>query len=188
LLKEVGLLRPRDGGLDVNIVPLFETIEDLRGCGGVMDALLATPEYVRLLEGRGRVQEVMIGYSDSNKDGGFLTSGWELYKAEMALIDVFRSRNVGLRLFHGRGGSVGRGGGPSYNAILAQPAGAVEAGIRVTEQGEVIAGKFLNPELGRQNLEHLVAAMLELALLHPQQQAAPRPEFIQAMEELSDHA
>jgi phosphoenolpyruvate carboxylase len=187
LLKEVGLLHTREGKLDVNIVPLFETIDDLRNCGKVMDSLLSMTDYTRLLDSRGRIQEVMIGYSDSNKDGGFLTSGWELYKAEMALIEVFRSHNVGLRLFHGRGGSVGRGGGPSYNAILAQPAGAVEAGIRVTEQGEVIAGKFLNPELGRQNLEHLVAAMLELALLPPQQ-AAPRPEFIQAMEELSEHA
>jgi len=187
LLKEVGLLQTSEGKLDLNIVPLFETIDDLRNCGKVMDLLLSTTDYTRLLDSRGRIQEVMIGYSDSNKDGGFLTSGWELYKAEMALIGVFRSHNVGLRLFHGRGGSVGRGGGPSYNAILAQPAGAVEAGIRVTEQGEVIAGKFLNPELGRQNLEHLVAAMLELALLHPQQ-AAPRPEFIEAMEELSEHA
>jgi phosphoenolpyruvate carboxylase len=187
LLKEVGLLQTSEGKLDLNIVPLFETIDDLRNCGKVMDLLLSITDYTRLLDSRGRIQEVMIGYSDSNKDGGFLTSGWELYKAEMALIGVFRSHNVGLRLFHGRGGSVGRGGGPSYNAILAQPAGAVEAGIRVTEQGEVIAGKFLNPELGRQNLEHLVAAMLELALLHPQQ-AAPRPEFIEAMEELSEHA
>ncbi len=187
LVKEVGLLQTREAKLDLNIVPLFETIDDLRNCGAVMNSLLSIPEYIRLLESRGRVQEVMIGYSDSNKDGGFLTSGWELYKAEMALIDVFRHHNVGLRLFHGRGGSVGRGGGPSFNAILAQPAGAVQAGIRVTEQGEVIAGKYLNPELGRQNLEHLVAAMLEVALLHPQE-AAPRPEFIEAMEELSAHA
>jgi phosphoenolpyruvate carboxylase len=187
LLKEVGLLRAREGNLDVNIVPLFETIDDLRNCGKVMDSLLSISDYTRLLDGRGRVQEVMIGYSDSNKDGGFLTSGWELYKAEMALIDVFQRRNIGLRLFHGRGGSVGRGGGPSYDAILAQPAGAVQAGIRVTEQGEVIAGKYLNPELGRQNLDHLVAAMLEVALLHPQE-AAPQPEFIIAMEELSAHA
>ena len=184
LLKEVGLLRARDQQLDLNIVPLFETIDDLQNCGKVMDSLLSISDYTRLLDGRGRIQEVMIGYSDSNKDGGFLTSGWELQKAEMGLIDVFQRRKVGLRLFHGRGGSVGRGGGPSYDAILAQPAGAVQAGIRVTEQGEVIAGKFLNPELGRQNLEHLVAAMLEVALLHPQE-AAPRPEFIEAMEELS---
>jgi phosphoenolpyruvate carboxylase len=188
LLKEVGLLRVRDQALDLNIVPLFETIDDLRNCGKVMDSLLSISDYTRLLDGRGRVQEVMIGYSDSNKDGGFLTSGWELYKAEMGLIDVFKRRKVGLRLFHGRGGSVGRGGGPSYDAVLAQPAGAVEAGIRVTEQGEVIAGKYLNPELGRQNLDHLVAGMLEVALLHPEEAAAPRPEFIETMEQLSAHA
>ncbi len=187
LLKEVGLLQAREGRLDVNIVPLFETIQDLRDCDKVMDALLSIPDYMHLLSSRGQSQEVMIGYSDSNKDGGFLTSGWELYKAEMALIDVFRRHGIGLRLFHGRGGSVGRGGGPSFDAILAQPAGAVQAGIRVTEQGEVIASKYLNPELGRQSLEHLVAAMLEVALLHPQE-AAPRPEFIEAMEELSAHA
>jgi phosphoenolpyruvate carboxylase len=187
LLKEVGLLQPREGRLDVNIVPLFETIEDLRNCGAVMDTLLAIPAYARLLQSRGGVQEVMLGYSDSNKDGGFLTSGWELYKAEVALIEVFHRRGIGLRIFHGRGGSVGRGGGPSYEAILAQPAGAVEAGIRVTEQGEVIAGKYLNPELGRQNLDHLVAGVLEVALLHPQDRA-PRPEFMAAMEELSAHA
>ena len=121
LLKEAGLLRPREGALDLDIVPLFETIEDLRHCGEVMGQLLNLREYVKLLDGRGRVQEVMLGYSDSNKDGGFLTSGWELYKAELALVEVFRRHEVGLRLFHGRGGSVGRGGGPSYQAILAQP-------------------------------------------------------------------
>jgi phosphoenolpyruvate carboxylase len=171
LLKEVGLL-PLEGKLDVNIVPLFETIGDLRGCGEVMDRLLTIPAYARLLLSRGGVQEVMLGYSDSNKDGGFLTSGWELFKAEVGLIDVFERRAVDLRIFHGRGGSVGRGGGPSYEAILAQPAGAVQAGIRVTEQGEVIAGKYLNPELGRQNLDHIVAGVLEVALLHPNRAAS----------------
>src|SRR6202008_4609089 len=164
----------REGQLDVDIVPLFETIGDLQRCGPIMDQLLGLPAYRRLLGSRGTIQEVMLGYSDSNKDGGYLTSTWELFKAELVLIDVFRRHKIGLRLFHGRGGSVGRGGGPSYEAILAQPAGAVQAGIRVTEQGEVIAGKYLNPELGRQNLEHLVAAT--------------RAEFIEAMEELSAHA
>jgi phosphoenolpyruvate carboxylase len=187
LLKEVGLLHSGEHKLGLNIVPLFETIPDLRACGEVMDQLLSMPQYRRLLDSRGCAQEVMIGYSDSNKDGGFLTSGWELYKAEMTLIDVFRRHDVRLRFFHGRGGSVGRGGGPSFDAVLAQPAGAVEAGIRVTEQGEVIASKYLNPELGRQNLEHLAAAMLEVALLHSQQ-TRPRTEFVEAMEFLSAHA
>ena len=187
LLKEVGLLRPWDGGLDVNIVPLFETIADLRNCSGVMDRLLALPAYLRLLKGRGRVQEVMLGYSDSNKDGGFLTSSWELYKAEIALIDVFRRHDVRLRLFHGRGGSVGRGGGPSYQAILAQPGGAVQGAIRVTEQGEVIAGKYSNPEVGRRNLETLAAATLEASLLQPGH-AAPRENYLAVMEALSAHA
>jgi len=187
LLKEAGLLRPREGALDVDIVPLFETIEDLRNCGEVMNELLGLPEYMRLLESRGRLQEVMLGYSDSNKDGGFLTSGWELYRAEVALVEVCRRHDVGLRLFHGRGGSVGRGGGPSYQAILAQPAGAVQGAIRITEQGEVIASKYSNPELGRRNLETLAAATLEATLLQPET-AEPRPEYLAAMEYLSTEA
>ena len=180
-------MRPRDGALDLDIVPLFETIEDLRNCGAVMDELLGLPEYARLLESRGRVQEVMLGYSDSNKDGGFLTSGWELYKAEIALVEVFRRHDVKLRLFHGRGGSVGRGGGPSYQAILAQPAGAVQGAIRITEQGEVIASKYSNPELGRRNLEILAAATLEATLLQPET-ADPPAEYLAAMEYLSAEA
>jgi phosphoenolpyruvate carboxylase len=187
LLKEAGLLEPRAGKLHLNIVPLFETIDDLARCGATMDRLLALPAYQRFLDDRGRTQEVMLGYSDSNKDGGFLTSGWELYKAEIALVETFRRHDVRLRLFHGRGGSVGRGGGPSYQAVLAQPGGAVQAGIRVTEQGEVIASKYSSPEVGRRNLETLAAATLEASLLHPEL-AAPHEGYLAAMEELSAHA
>jgi phosphoenolpyruvate carboxylase len=126
----------------------------------------------------------MLGYSDSNKDGGFVTSGWELYKAELALIELFRRHGIRLRLFHGRGGSVGRGGGPSHQAILAQPGGAVQGQIRVTEQGEVIAAKYSNPELGRRNLEILAAATFEASVLQPEE-VAPRAEYLAVMEELS---
>ncbi|MGA1858479.1 phosphoenolpyruvate carboxylase [Azospirillum sp. 11R-A] len=188
LLKEAGLLRPKDKALDLNIAPLFETIGDLRNCAATMDRLLSIPAYRRFLESRGNLQEVMLGYSDSNKDGGFMTSGWELYKAEIALVEVFAKHGVRLRLFHGRGGSVGRGGGPSYQAILAQPAGAVQGAIRITEQGEVIAGKYSNPEVGRRNLETLAAATLEATLLHPESAAPCTDLFLQTMEELSEHA
>ena len=184
LLKEVGLLRPLEQALDVNIVPLFETIGDLTNAGAVMNRLLAIPLYNRLLGSRQALQEVMLGYSDSNKDGGFLTSGWALYRAEVTLTEVFARHGITLRLFHGRGGSVGRGGGPSYQAILAQPQGAVQGQIRITEQGEVIASKYANPELGRRNLEILAAATLEATLLGHEHDA-PRPEFLAAMEELS---
>ena len=185
LLKEAGLLRPHSAELDLNIVPLFETIIDLRNSARVMDELLSLPQYRSFLESRNGIQEVMLGYSDSNKDGGFLTSGWELYRAEIALVDVFRRHGVRLQLFHGRGGSVGRGGGPSYEAILAQPGGAVQGGIRITEQGEVIAAKYSNPEVGRRNIEILAAATLEATLLEPKE-AAPREEYLSAMQELSD--
>lgn len=187
LLKEAGLLSPRGKRLDVNIVPLFETIDDLRMCPEIMEALLGTPDYLELVRSRGMSQEIMLGYSDSNKDGGFLTSAWALYKAEIALVDVFRKAGVRLRLFHGRGGSVGRGGGPSYQGILAQPGGAVQGAIRITEQGEVIAAKYSNPELGRRNLEILVAGAFEATLLHSNQ-AAPKPEYLSVMEELSASA
>ena len=183
LLKEAGLISP-EGRSAVNIVPLFETIEDLRNCAAVMDRALALPEYRRLVQARGREQEVMLGYSDSNKDGGFVTSGWELYKAEVGLVDVFERHGVGLRLFHGRGGSVGRGGGPSYDAILAQPGGAVQGQIRVTEQGEIISSKYSNPEVGYRNLEILAAATLEATLLGPKRDI-PRPGFAEAMDALS---
>jgi phosphoenolpyruvate carboxylase len=186
LLKEAGLVDPA-GRSRLNIVPLFETIDDLRHCAGIMDRLLALPVYRKLVASRGNVQEVMLGYSDSNKDGGFVTSGWELYKAEISLVEVFRRHGVRLRLFHGRGGSVGRGGGPSFDAILAQPGGAVNGQIRITEQGEIIFSKYSNPEVGRRNLEILAAATLEASLLQPQQ-AAPRESYLHAMEELSELA
>ncbi len=186
LLKEVGLLRPREGRLDVDIVPLFETIGDLQHCGPIMEGLFALPAYRRLLASRGNVQEVMLGYSDSNKDGGYLTSTWELYKAELTLVELFRRNEVGLRLFHGRGGSVGRGGGPSFEAILAQPSGAVQGQIRVTEQGEVIGGKYSNAEVGRRNLETLAAATFEASLLQTERPVPPAWRAI--MEELSANA
>jgi phosphoenolpyruvate carboxylase len=187
LLKENGLLDAATGGLRINIVPLLETIQDLQAGARIMDALFSLPAYRRLLASRGDMQEVMLGYSDSNKDGGFLTSGWELYKAEIALVEVFRKHGVRLRLFHGRGGSIGRGGGPTYQAILAQPAGAVQGRIRLTEQGEVIAAKYSHPDVGRRNLEVLVAASME-ASLHTDQMRAPDPDYIATMDDLSAQA
>jgi len=187
MLREAGILRPAEDRLDMNLIPLFETIEDLRRCGSIMDGLLALPLYRRLLDSRGGVQEVMLGYSDSNKDGGFLTSRWELYKAETRLVEVAARHGIRLRLFHGRGGSVGRGGGPSYEAILAQPPGAVQGQIRLTEQGEVIAAKYGHPAVGRRNLEVLVAATLE-ASLPDAEGAALDPRFASAMDELSEAA
>ncbi|MDF2619730.1 MAG: Phosphoenolpyruvate carboxylase [Xanthobacteraceae bacterium] len=186
LLKEVGLVDPA-GTAAVHIVPLFETIEDLRNAAKVMEQMFRLPEYRKLVDSRGGVQEVMLGYSDSNKDGGFVTSGWELYKAEIELIEVFKRHGVRLRLFHGRGGSVGRGGGPSYDAILAQPGGAVQGQIRITEQGEIISSKYSNPAVGRGNLEILAAATMEATLLSGDA-TAPREEYLRVMEKISDAA
>ncbi|RZU34402.1 phosphoenolpyruvate carboxylase [Blastococcus saxobsidens] len=168
LLKEVGLLDP--AGADgptcpVGISPLFETIGDLQSAASTLGAMLDQPLYRALLGNRGNVQEVMLGYSDSNKDGGYLAANWALYRAELELVELARHEGVRLRLFHGRGGTVGRGGGPSYEAIRAQPPGAVAGALRITEQGEVIAAKYADPDLARRNLEALVAATLESTLL-----------------------
>jgi Phosphoenolpyruvate carboxylase len=171
LQKETGLLHGRLGDAHdpaqagLMVIPLFETIPDLRNAPHIMRDLIALPGVDALIEHQGNEQEVMLGYSDSNKDGGFLTSNWELYRAELALVSLFNERGVTLRLFHGRGGTVGRGGGPTYQAILSQPPGTVDGQIRLTEQGEVIASKFGNPEIGRRNLETVVAATLEARLL-----------------------
>ena len=189
ILKEAGLLLPGENPrLGMNIIPLFETISDLRGCGEIMERLFSLPVYQKLLDSRQRTQEVMLGYSDSNKDGGFLTANWELYKAEKILVEIFSRHEIELRLFHGRGGSVGRGGGPSYYAILAQPADSVNAQIRVTEQGEVIASKYSDPGIGRRNLETLVAATLEATLLDRDRDLQGREQFYTLMEELSVYA
>jgi len=186
LLRETGLVTA-EGQSALNIVPLFETIADLRDCVGIMDHLLSIPEYRRLVDSRDGLQEIMVGYSDSNKDGGYVTSGWELYKAEVGLVDLCKKHGVRLRLFHGRGGTVGRGGGPSYEAIVGQPAGAVNGQIRLTEQGETISSKYTNAEVGRRNLEIITAAALEASLLHPQ--TGPVPDaYIDAMDSLSAHA
>ena len=187
LLKEAGLLRPAEKQLDLNIVPLFETIADLRAAPGTMEALFSLAPYRALLASRLETHEVMLGYSDSNKDGGFLTSGWELYQAELGLVDVFARHGIRIRLFHGRGGSVGRGGGPSFQAILAQPKGAVQGQIRLTEQGEVIAAKYGNPEVGRRNLEVLLSATL-VATAEPAISEPLLPSFIESLSELSNAA
>lgn len=190
LHKEVGLLRgtlDADAVTDLIVVPLFETIADLRNAAPIMREFYALPGVARMMQRSGREQDIMLGYSDSNKDGGIFTSNWELYRAEIALVALFdqlaNSHDIQLRLFHGRGGTVGRGGGPSYQAILAQPPGTVRGQIRLTEQGEVIASKYANPEIGRRNLETLVAATLEATLLQP---TKPAPKaFLQAAETLS---
>ena len=174
LQKEVGLMRGvlgKKATADLIVVPLFETIEDLRNAAPIMRDFYSLPGILDLVKKSGAEQDIMLGYSDSNKDGGIVTSNWELYCAEIALVQIFevleKSAGVKLRLFHGRGGTVGRGGGPSYDAILAQPPGTVRGQIRLTEQGEVIGSKYANPEIGRRNLETLVAATLEATLLNP---------------------
>ena len=183
LLREVGLLR--DGRLAMTVVPLFETIADLEQGAAIMAAAFALPAYRALVASQDDWQEVMIGYSDSNKDGGYVTANWALYCAERALVECFARHGVKLRLFHGRGGTVGRGGGPSYDAILAQPVGTARGGLRVTEQGEIIASKYSDPELGRRNLETLVAAALEAGLLDSEQLGTRASAYHAAMETLS---
>lgn len=191
LLKEVGLLDPgADGGptCSVGISPLFETIDDLKNAGTTLTAVLDQPLYRSLLAGRGDVQEVMLGYSDSNKDGGYLAANWALYRAELDLVEVARAEGIRLRLFHGRGGTVGRGGGPSYEAIRAQPPGAVAGALRITEQGEVIAAKYGEPDLARRNLEALVAATLESSLLDIEGLGDDAEPAYELLDDLADRA
>ncbi|MFM2112992.1 MAG: hypothetical protein RLZZ271_1652, partial [Pseudomonadota bacterium] len=197
LQKEAGLFTgtlQRDGRMGLVVVPLFETIADLQASTTIMQAYYRIAGLAQTVLRSGASQEIMLGYSDSNKDGGIFTSNWELYKAEVALVKLFDElpsqlilpRAIKLRLFHGRGGTVGRGGGSSYQAILAQPAGTIRGQIRLTEQGEVISSKYANPEIGRRNLETLISATLEASLLHPGKPV--RKGFLEVAEALSGHS
>ncbi|MEO6122731.1 MAG: phosphoenolpyruvate carboxylase, partial [Ilumatobacteraceae bacterium] len=191
LFREVGLLRSAADSatrtrLAIGIVPLFETIADLHQAGAVTDALWSHPFYDEWLSHRGRRKEVMLGYSDSNKDGGYMASNWALYQCQQRLVDVAAAHRVKLRLFHGRGGTVGRGGGSSYHAIVAQPAGSVQVGLRLTEQGEMISAKFADPERARQNLEALVAATLEAPVTRRPQDDHVDVRHLEIAAELSD--
>jgi phosphoenolpyruvate carboxylase len=185
LMREAGLLKPGAEPLaELMVVPLFETIADLEAAPAIMRDFLALPGVAEAARARG-CQEVMIGYSDSNKDGGYITSTWQLHRASAALAVVFEAAGVPMQLFHGRGGSVGRGGGSSFAAIRAQPPGTVAGRIRITEQGEVIAAKYGTPEAAERTLDTMAAATLLATLDPPSLQPAEAGRYAQAMDRLS---
>ncbi len=186
--SSAGLVRKMTGGWrsSLDFVPLFETIEDLRACTTLLESWFTDPLYQQILVSRGNIQEVMLGYSDSNKDGGYLTANWELFRAQRSIVEVARSHGVGIRFFHGKGGPIDRGGGLSYETILAEPYSASGGRIRITEQGEVIFAKYSNPAIALRNLEQLFSSVLQAAHLTKRPVPEVDDAWMAAIGELSE--